>query len=322
MKKLAILLMVGLSFSKNGLSQTNELIAESKGGKLYLNHTVMPKENWYSVGRLFNISPKELAPFNGVTLEKPLVIGEEIMIPLTDANFSQNGQKSSEETFVALYHSTKENEILSHVSAGYNNVAINLLEKWNHLSNEKTKPGSLLIIGYLKVKPALSALAAGGKDNIPMANPSSKKAENQVTNHDVVSKEEKKKETVTDKPASIPKEDPKSSENINTRVVNHNPGSYFSAEYNEGAKSASGLAGVFKSTSGWQDGKYYALLNNAPVGTIIKIVSPATNKSVYAKVLGPLPDMKESAGLTIRISNAAASELGENDPRFNVEVRY
>ena len=82
------------------------------------------------------------------------------------------------------------------------------------------------------------------------------------------------------------------------------------------------MAGTFKSTSGWQDGKYYALMNNVEVGTIIKVIAPATQKSVYAKVLGQLPEMKESEGLTVRISNAAASELGEPEGKFNVEVNY
>jgi hypothetical protein len=101
----------------------------------------------------------------------------------------------------------------------------------------------------------------------------------------------------------------------------HN-GGVFKGEFNESGKSASGVAGTFKSTSGWQDGKYYALMNNISVGTIVRVNDSNTGKSVYAKVLGALPDMKESAGLSIRISNAAASELGEGEGRFGVSVSY
>ena len=83
-----------------------------------------------------------------------------------------------------------------------------------------------------------------------------------------------------------------------------------------------GFSGIFKSTSGWNDGKYYALMNNVTVGTIVKVNYPSTNKFIYAKVLGELPDMKESAGLSLRISDAAAKELGAVNSKFNVEVRY
>jgi len=50
--------------------------------------------------------------------------------------------------------------------------------------------------------------------------------------------------------------------------------------------------------------------------------NPATGKAVYAKVLGSLPDMKESAGLSIRISDAAAAELGAAGPKFGVDIKY
>ena len=35
----------------------------------YLNHAIGAKENFYSIGRMYNISPKEIAPFNNLQLE-------------------------------------------------------------------------------------------------------------------------------------------------------------------------------------------------------------------------------------------------------------
>jgi hypothetical protein len=102
----------------------------------------------------------------------------------------------------------------------------------------------------------------------------------------------------------------------------HFNGGRFKRDFTDGGRSVMGQAGIFKSTSGWQDGKYYALINNVPVGAIVKITDQATGKSVYAKVLGQLPDMRESAGLTVRLSNAAAAELGEREGRFGVGVSY
>ena len=99
-------------------------------------------------------------------------------------------------------------------------------------------------------------------------------------------------------------------------------GGFFRSHFDESGKSANGVSGIFKSTSGWNDGKYYALMNNVPVGTIVKVTFPSTSKTVYAKVLGQLPDMRESAGLTIRISDAAASELGAGNTKFTVDVKY
>src|ERR1700709_1822891 len=101
MKKLVILSLIAASFFKTAWSQSYDLSVQTEGGKMFLNHAVQPKENWYSVGRLYNISPKDIAPFNGTTLDKPLSIGERLKIPLTATNFSQNGQKAADEIFVA-----------------------------------------------------------------------------------------------------------------------------------------------------------------------------------------------------------------------------
>ncbi len=328
MKKLAILLLIGLSFAKTSMSQQQDLTVQSESGKLYLVHVVAPKENWYSIGRMYNISPKEIAPFNAATLDKPLVIGEHLKIPLTTTNFSQDGHKAADETFVAVYHTVLEKEVLAGISAGHNNVPVASLEKWNHIGKEQPKTGMRLVVGYLKVKPALSALANGGKDNTAAAPPPGKD-ENQPGNNNPVAKEDKKadpgknppqgqkQETKTVSPPAESKPDL-----TNRYALSHSTGGYFSSEYNEGSNKTGGMAGIFRSTSGWQDGKYYALLSNVPVGTIVKVRVTSTNKSIYAKVLGPLPDMKESAGLTIRISNAAANELGQTEGNFNVELRY
>ena len=82
-----------------------------------------------------------------------------------------------------------------------------------------------------------------------------------------------------------------------------------------------GQAATFKSTSGWQDKKYYVLINDVTPGTILKI-SSSDNKVIYAKVLGSMPEMKENNGLLLRISNAAASNLGIIDPKFPLKISY
>jgi hypothetical protein len=87
-------------------------------------------------------------------------------------------------------------------------------------------------------------------------------------------------------------------------------------------QAESGEAATFKSTSGWEDGKYYCLHNSSTPGTIIKVTNSSTGKNIYAKVLDVIPDMKQNEGLLIRLSNAAADELGSGDSRFNCTLSY
>jgi LysM repeat protein len=84
--------------------------------------------------------------------------------------------------------------------------------------------------------------------------------------------------------------------------------------------ATNGDASIFKSASGWEDKKYYVLINDINQGTIVRIT--ANNKSICAKVMGPLPNIKEDLGLLARINAAAANALGIQDTRFVVMVNY
>ncbi len=339
-----VLILISFFFAKFARSQSNELIIQGQTGKLYLEHTVVAKENWYSVGRLYNVNAKELAPFNKLTLGQPLIIGQTLEIPLTPTNFSQNGVKAAGETLVPVIHITQEKEWMYRISVNHNKVPIPNIEKWNNVTPDQIHPGLHLIVGYLKVKTALSALAT----NVPAsASPASAVATTTkpatapaapATSTPNASVPTPKPTTVVTKPvttdspvASTPTASaPVTSHSVSPSNMTSAPappaphfnGGAFRGDFNDGGKSASGMGGIFKSTSGWQDGKYYALMNNMTVGTIVRITDPSTNKTVYAKILGQLPEMKESAGLSIRMSNAAAAELGESDTRFNVQINY
>ena len=360
-----VLLLISFFFVQFARSQSNELIVQGQTGTLYLEHTVVARENWYSIGRLYNVNPKELAPYNKVAMT-PLVIGQTLRIPLTATNFSQDGQKTPAETLVPVMHIVQEKEWMYRISVNHNKVPIPTLEKWNHITGAQLHPGLHLIVGYLKVKTALSALAASGgmpavassgapvggttagagapaggtSTSAPadggMTAPVTKKPADSTPvaavtpAAPVVSKPPAAK--VADHSASVGSVGSAGSAgsaagstgaSASAQLAPHFNGGAFKSDFSDGGKSAAGQAGIFKSSSGWQDGKYYALMNNVAVGTIIKVSDASTGKSVYAKVLGQLPDMKESAGLTVRLSNAAAAELGEGDAaRFNVSVSY
>ena len=139
------------------------------------------------------------------------------------------------------------------------------------------------------------------------------------------------KEPVIEKPATpvenkIVEKAPASTPTKSTSPVAINiEEGFFAASYADNyeekkLEEVTGDAGTFKSTSGWQNKKYYALVNKILAGTIVKITTG--DKSVYAKVLGELPEMKENSNLMIRLSNAATSYLGIVDPKFAVKVTY
>lgn len=313
---------------------------------LYITHKVAPKENYYSVGRIYNVSPKDIAPFNKLQLETGLSPGQLIKIPLNSSNFSQEGNAAADETFVPLYYKIKEKEGLYRVALNHNSLALETLKQWNNIKGDAVKTGTQLIVGYLKVKTELSALAkAGGSSTITIA--PAKPEETKVPVPEIITKPVAEKETEKAKAKETKKEREAAAkkviadEKINTKPVKATPvtespktvsgkntgGASFKTLYDQQKKNAEvseiiGNAGVFKSTSGWTDNKYYCLQSNASPGTIIKITNSANGKFVFAKVLDIMPDIKQNEGLIIVISNATADALGATEANFTCLLNY
>lgn len=86
-------------------------------------------------------------------------------------------------------------------------------------------------------------------------------------------------------------------------------------------KTANGKAMTFKTASGWNDKKYYVLMNDVPPGSVVQVTSE-DGKTIYAKVLWNMGDEKDNEGLTFRISDAAATALNLKDAKFQVAVTY
>lgn len=280
------------------------------------SHTVAPKESLYSIARLYKIHPKELAAYNNISLDDGLVIGQVVKIPANKnmAPLENNPPKPSPvaPTTVTnktsnnpLYHTVQAKEGLYSISKQYN-VTIDQVKQWNNLPGNDISIGEELIVGY---QPA---------DTKPIA---------------------KKTAPIKEPVAEIPVEQKEAT----TPVVKQQPAvvkqasaaqpiiasgeSFFKQGYEAQTKDKAvtteiGMAGIFKSTSGWEDGKFYCLHNTAPAGSFVKIINPRTQKTVYAKVLDLMPDLKENGNYKIRISNAAAAALGDDGSDFECTITF
>ena len=97
---------------------------------------------------------------------------------------------------------------------------------------------------------------------------------------------------------------------------------FFKIGFKEGSSTQTGMAAAFKSTSGWDDKRYYCLHNSIPPGTIIKVTNKANQKVAYAKVLDAMPDLESNKDLVIRISKAMAENLGITSDKTEVNITY
>jgi LysM repeat protein len=283
---------------------------------------------------MYNVPPKELASYNHLKFETGLSVGQNLKIPLDKNNFSQTEARANGESLVPVYHIVEPKETLYRLGVNYNKVPLGSLKKWNHLQSDAVSEGTSMIVGFLKVDKEQSSLASQFARPITEVVVAPKKEEKPIEKKPEVIVERKPavKEIepvkVEKKEAPVVTEEPKTTvTTVTTKSTINFSGGVFQKLYaqqtdNKTPFYATGSVGVFKSTSGWQDGKYYCFNNDAAPGTIVKVTNTATGKVVYAKVLDTVPDIKQNVGLALILSNAAAEELGAGENKFDCMMSY
>lgn len=319
--------IAGLVLSVTVATAQDMLQVQGTSPDLYLTHMVKKGDTFYSLGRSYSVSPKDIASENSISFEQGLKLGEPVKIPLNNVNFTQKGDAVA--GYTPVYHKVEEKETLYRLSLNHNKVPLDNIRHWNNLSGDGLKKDSYVIIGFLKSGGAAAAPASTPPPaTIPVATapvvttppvnntppPTATKPEPPVA-----------APVVTPAPATTTPEPTKPAETPKP-ATSLPSGASFEQLYNQqtssgkNVKTEKGPGGWFKSNAA--SGKYYALHNSAQRGTIIKVTNPLNGKFIYAKVLESIPQIKQNAGLIIKLSDSALEALGTNDAKFYVELNY
>lgn len=81
-------------------------------------------------------------------------------------------------------------------------------------------------------------------------------------------------------------------------------------------------AGVWISDADLDGTKMLVLHRTAPVGRVIKITNPMTNKTTFAKVVGKFTENESTKDVIIVMTKAVADSLGAIDKRFLCNITY
>lgn len=326
-KNFAIVFFVMMMSSFSATAQNKEVL-----------HAVKSGETLSMLAKKYHTTVGDIMRANDMNTKSILKIGKKIKIPTASSasvkkeETKKNAAKSSstkqtarlKKDIDATIHVVEEKETLYSISKKYN-VTVAQLIQWNSLHNDNIHPGQKLVIIPETKEQVANNTAVDADKTVE------KKTASPVQQQTVVVTENKPAEKQVTSETEINKSPEKNvlqASNANNSQENEsavnpkNAGTegYFAAMYQDGKNELSGEAATLKTASGWLDKKYYVLINNIDAGTIVRV--NANNKSVFAKVLGPLPDVKEDNGLLLRICNAAATELGAADSKFAVTVNY
>ncbi|MRG45916.1 LysM peptidoglycan-binding domain-containing protein [Chitinophaga sp. SYP-B3965] len=331
-----------------GVAAQDTLVAQGSAPDLYLTHTVKKGETWYSLGRAYGLSPKDIAAKNKMQMDQGLSLGKGITIPLSKSNFIQSKEAHTGEGSRPVYHQVTDKETLYRISLRFDKVPLDNVRQWNNFTGDGVKKDAYLIVGFVKgsghsiVLPvAAPAAPVVAKQEAPKQDPPpvAKQDPPPVVKQDppAVVKQEKQ-EVVDEKPVAVTKsqgaepetkqEQPDTKPSTSLGRTPNVPDGGFEQQYQQQTNNGRNVVGEkgpgtwFRSNAVVGSGKYYALHNTAPRGTIVKVTNPLTGKSIYAKVLDAIPQLKANANLIIKLSDAAQDALGINETRFYCELSY
>ena len=307
---------------KKEIIPAKKIVAKDADAKI---HIVGKKETLYGIGKKYNVTVAQLKSWNDLKTDnihenqkliiipnngiKPMVESDVAVVEKKSANPLQQVAATTETKSVTANKSVDKKPIAT--TSAPETVVTKLPEK------QADKPFTQQAPAEQKANVAVAAttIAAPIVNELP-----EKKIEKPVQE---VAKEEPKPvvNQVQTKPVlPIVTSQDSDEDEVNINLNNISGEGYFAALYHKGKNELTGDAAIFKTESGAAEKKYYILINNIDAGAIVRIT--ARGKTVYAKVLGPLPDIKEDNGLLLRISNAAAVILGITESRFAVKVNY
>ncbi len=299
----------------------------------YTEHLLEKGETLSMLAEKYHSTVGDIMRLNGMHANSVLATGQKIKIPKTTGTESKvtvNTTPPVKTPVVvkssAILHTVEQGETLYAISKKYG-VTVDDLKQWNNIPDLNIEIGEQLAVSSKGIDAAAAIKKAEQakttttiKDTTSTFN---KPFEEKVAVQQSGKKTEVKNDIIPVKKNTtvIVSENSNTSYNSNNAVESFFSKDYVTATKANQLKIVSGDAMTFKTASGWTDKKYYILMNDAPTGTIVKITAE-NGKSIYAKVLWQLEEMKMNQSLGFRISESAAAALSITFVKFPLTVEY
>ena len=211
---------------------------------------------------------------------------------------------------VSVVHIVQKGEGLYRIGVWYGYRNGTAIKQLNQLRTDALQPGKQLIVGYIAANYVTNYPPVKGEIILPAPSETIEISEKVNTAPDADSNATGARLQVAERV-------------VEKRELSYVGDGIFSGEYSaEGEKSVRNKikAASFKSASGWEDGRFYLLSNQIRIGVVVKVTHPVSRVFLYAKVVGPLPDIKQNQGIQLRLSSAAAVKLGFTGEQEIVEL--
>ncbi|WP_448698283.1 LysM peptidoglycan-binding domain-containing protein [Mucilaginibacter sp. AW1-3] len=323
---------------------------ENQNGKKVILHKLDPKDNFYSIGRRYNVSANAIMAMNK---DAKMQIGEIIKVP-TELPFAekavahQNTQAKPGAKVATMQYKVSQGETLFGIAKKFGSTVDELIIT-NGLKSNTLVPGQILMVKSTnpptesapeehpvvkqqqpekQVEKPIEKPIAKTVEKAPVTQPVEKPAEKPVVTKPAITKSAIKTPVKTedtfveqpDLPASpVAKRD--STKVSPNDTVDFNGHKIVGDRYGLSEKNESGIA-VWMENESIDPNKKLILHRTAPVGTVIRIVNPMTNRTTFAKVVGRFTENENTKDVIVVMTKNVAEALGALDKRFHVSISY
>lgn len=273
--------------------------------KWAIQHHVKKGQNLFLLSRRYHVPPALLTDMNDINFQTELQKGTDIYVPI--GAFNQAKEESTNRFDVRpLYYIVRKYDNLYRL-AHLAGVPQKKLQEWNAMPDNYVEEGRRLFVGWVLYDISDGPLA----DTVQV----NKKKTDKTYNNTAPSVGNGKgvHQTVTiirkgNKLDTLSEIEKKYREQTHDEmVVTEEKGSAVFYE-NKGKLSVTNT--------------YFAFHNTAKPGTVIKVYNPGTDKTVFVKVLGPIPNTKMYHNSVIGISSGAKEALLVEDEKAWCELKF
>ncbi len=276
--------------------------------KWAIEHRVAAGENIFMLSRRYHVPPALLADMNGINFQTTLREDSILYIPFGPYNQAKGVSANRFDTRPLSYIVRKYDNLfrLAHLAG----VPQKQLQEWNAMSDNYIEEGKYLFVGWV-----LYDVSEPVADTV-LVNPKEEEREVIENNKPVqqsVSRINSKGQTVVEIVVG----------NIYDTLPEIEKAYMAQTDKEEVVTEEKGTA-VFYENRGKINSNttYFAFHNTAKPGTIIKVYNPGTDKTVFVKVLGPIPNTKQYYNSIIGISNGAKEELMVTEDKAWCELKF
>lgn len=332
--KLKILLLIAplLTFSISIFAKPvlDSVGVENQNGKKIILHKLDPKDNYYSVGRRYNVSPKAIIQFNN---NAALKIGGIIKVP-TEQSFVQTAtppavQQAKQQVQQPAAQQPAKPAVQQPVAQQQTKPAVQqqtqapaqqpVTTTAQAADTTPQKTVSTENVQQYKVSAGETLFSIAKRfgtsvDDITKLN---NLASTNLTPGQVI----KVRTGLPPDERPVAPQDAIKQQDSTVAAIDSAGNKLRANKYGLYEKNETGVATWIDDTS-LDPKKELVLHRSAPIGTVIKITNPMNNHTTYAKVVGRFTESEATKDVLIVMTKNTADALGALDKRIHVNISY